>query len=223
MRTFKPHFEILPSAQQVLWPSLKPTASLGFALYGGTAVALQLGHRTSVDFDFFTHLPLDRAALYAALPFLSEAQVLQEEPNALSLTLSVEGQGAVKLSFFGTIGFGRVGAPLQTEDGVLQVGSLEDLMGTKLKTILQRAQAKDYQDIAAMIESKVSISQGLATAQLFFGRTFQPSESLKAMTYFGDGDLHTLTTKERGLLIDAAKKVRDLPVATLLSDKLIFG
>lgn len=32
---------------------------LGFALYGGTAIALRLGHRTSVDFDFFNDRPLD--------------------------------------------------------------------------------------------------------------------------------------------------------------------
>ena len=53
MARFKPHLEILPPAQQRLWPELRPAAELGFALYGGTAIALRLGHRTSVDFDFF--------------------------------------------------------------------------------------------------------------------------------------------------------------------------
>ncbi|VAW40374.1 hypothetical protein MNBD_DELTA03-369 [hydrothermal vent metagenome] len=50
---FKPHFEILPPAQQQLWTELELTVDLGFVLYGGTAIALRLGHRTSVDFDFF--------------------------------------------------------------------------------------------------------------------------------------------------------------------------
>lgn len=57
---FKPRMEILPSAQQRLWPELRPAAELGFALYGGTAIALRLGHRHSVDFDFFSEKPLDR-------------------------------------------------------------------------------------------------------------------------------------------------------------------
>lgn len=50
--TFKPHRPVLLVSQQRLWPDLKPAADLGFVLYGGTAVALRLGHRASVDFDW---------------------------------------------------------------------------------------------------------------------------------------------------------------------------
>lgn len=49
------------------------------------------------------------------------------------------------------IGFGRVGEPDLTEDSILQVASLDDLMATKVKVVLQRAEAKDYRDIAAMV------------------------------------------------------------------------
>ena len=51
---FKPHMEILPPAQQRLWSKLSAATGLGFALYGGTAIALRLGHRTSINFDFFS-------------------------------------------------------------------------------------------------------------------------------------------------------------------------
>ena len=51
MRLFK---EILPKEQQEIYNHLKQVTDLGFTLFGGTAIALQLGHRTSVDFDFFT-------------------------------------------------------------------------------------------------------------------------------------------------------------------------
>jgi hypothetical protein len=61
-------------AQGLLWPDLRSTAALGFVLYGGTAIALRLGHRASVDFD----APLDRDALFETLPFLRTARVLQE-------------------------------------------------------------------------------------------------------------------------------------------------
>jgi ABC-type tungstate transport system permease subunit len=51
--SFQPHFEILPPAQLLLWKELNPVNNLGFVLYGGTALALRLGHRVSIDFVFF--------------------------------------------------------------------------------------------------------------------------------------------------------------------------
>ena len=56
-----------------LWVELAPVRDLGFVLYGGTAIALRLGHRHSVDFDFFTHRPLERTALTRSLPWLATA------------------------------------------------------------------------------------------------------------------------------------------------------
>jgi hypothetical protein len=47
--TFTPRMDVLPPAQQALWPRLRPLADLGFVLYGGTAVALRLGHRSSTS------------------------------------------------------------------------------------------------------------------------------------------------------------------------------
>ena len=49
---FIPRMDILPSAQRLVWRELRAAAALGFVLYGGTAIALRLGHRFSVDFDF---------------------------------------------------------------------------------------------------------------------------------------------------------------------------
>ena len=122
---FKPCTSILPRAQQQLWPELGATVSLGFVLYGGTAIALHLGHRPSVDFDFFSEKPLDRDAVQAAFPFMAQATVLQDERSVLSVLVPNTGteHAHVKVSFFGTVGFGRVGEPELTEDGVLQVAS----------------------------------------------------------------------------------------------------
>jgi hypothetical protein len=218
-RSFHARRDILPEAQQRLWPHLRPASSLGLVLYGGTAIALRLGHRVSVDFDFFTDKPLDRNALLAALPFLATATVLQDRPNALTVLTALGGTDdqQVHVSFFGMIGFGRVGEPETTEDGVLQVASLDDLMATKAKVILQRVEAKDYRDIAAMIRADVSLGKGLAAARAMFGHSFQPSESLKAMTYFEGGDLHSLPEEDRNVLIAAASAVRDLPEVTPVS------
>jgi hypothetical protein len=53
----------------------------------------------------------------------------------------------VKVSFFGAINIGRVGEPETTEDGAVRVASLLDLGGTKVKTLVQRVEAKDYRDL----------------------------------------------------------------------------
>lgn len=218
-RTFKPRMDILPTAQQCLWPELRNAPRSGFTLYGGTAIALRLGHRDSVDFDFFSDKPLDRKAIKAAFPFVAQSTTLQDQDNTwVVLVPCGDSEGEyVKVSFFGGIGFGRVGEPDFTDDGVLQVASFDDLMATKVKVVLQRAEAKDYRDIAAMINAGVSLSRGLASARLLFGPNFQPSESLKALVYFNDGDLNMLAATEKNTLVDAVKVVRDLPDVILRS------
>ena len=131
--------------------------------------------------------------------------------------------GHVKMSFFGTITFGRVGEPDFSDDGVLQVASFDDLMATKVKVMLQRAEAKDYRDVAAMLLANVSLARGLASARLLFGPNFQPSESLKALSYFDDGDLKTLTANEKATLVkavNAVNAVRNLPDVLLRSSSL---
>jgi hypothetical protein len=126
--------------------------SIGFVLYGGTAIALRLGHRASIDFDFFSDKPLDRRALSAAVPLVSTAKLLQETPGYFS--------------FFAALKMGRVGQPEWTEDGVLQVASLDDLLAAKLKVLLQRVEAKDYLDLAAMLEAGAKLSAGLAPSRM---------------------------------------------------------
>ena len=121
----------------------------------------------------------------------------------------------MKISFFGTLSFGRVGEPELTDDGIVQVASLDDLMATKVEVILQRIEAKDYQDIAAMISAGIGLAEGLASARALYGPAFQPSESLKALVYFEGGDLHRLTHEGRTLLIEAASSVRALPTVDI--------
>ncbi len=170
--TLAPRFERLPAAQRRLWPALRPARNLGFVLYGGTAVSLHLGHRGSVDFDFFHDCPLDAAAVRAAIPILDTAQTLQQQRD--TLVVSVGHRNPVKLSFFGGLHFGRIGDPLLTADGVAEVASLEDLLAHKLKVILQRAQKKDYEDIAAMLRSGVSLHAGWQVREFSSAGPFSP-------------------------------------------------
>jgi hypothetical protein len=218
-----PKLTQLAPAQRQLWPALRPSVALGFVLYGGTAISLHLGHRRSVDFDFFHEKALDKAEVRAAFPFMQAATTLQDAINTLVVLVPgsyIGVRSGVKVSFFGGMSFGRVGEPFLTADGVLEIAALEDLMAHKLRIILQRADKKDYEDIAAMIRAGCSVARGLAAARLFFGSAFQPAESLKAMAYFRDGDLPRLSPTDQETLIQAASAVGKLPGIRLQSKSL---
>ena len=80
------------------------------------------------------------------------------------------------------------------------LASREDLLGHKLKVLLQRVEAKDYRDIAALLQSGLSLEQGIAAASALFPE-LPICEMLKALIYFEGGDLDTVTAKERSILI----------------------
>jgi Nucleotidyl transferase AbiEii toxin, Type IV TA system len=206
--TFEPKTGMLPAAQQELWPSLAPAPRLSYVLYGGTAVALYLGHRVSVDFDFFRSEPLDKAELLAAFPFLKHAETIQDGINTLVVTVTMP-SGRVKVSFFGSAMVGRISDPLLTADSILLVASREDLLGTKLKAILDRAEAKDYSDISALLANGVSLERGLGAFAALFKR--DPALPLKAIGFFKDGDLPTLPKADQDRLRQARDKVTEVP------------
>ena len=214
---FDPHFHVLPPAQREVWAALSPAADLGFVLYGGTAVALQLGHRRSLDFDFFSFAPLSKAGLIAGLPILATAELLQEAPNTF-VASAVMPSGPVKLSFFGRIRFGRLNEPLRSRDGVLLAASLEDLLTTKLMAMLDRAEAKDYVDVAAMLRAGASLPRGISAARAMFNA--EPRTILTAIGYFGDGDVASLPAGDRQMLLAARDAVRDLPEVTVTPGSL---
>ncbi|MDZ4790805.1 MAG: nucleotidyl transferase AbiEii/AbiGii toxin family protein [Hyphomicrobiales bacterium] len=93
-KRFAPRTDILPVAQKNLWAELVNLPS-DFILYGGTALALQLGHRISEDFDFFVGREIDTVKVYRSLPFLRNTTIIQQEPN--TLTCIVDRGGPVKV------------------------------------------------------------------------------------------------------------------------------
>jgi Nucleotidyl transferase AbiEii toxin, Type IV TA system len=208
----EPKLGVLPPAQREIWNSLAQAPQLNFVLYGGTAVALHLGHRESLDFDFFRSEPLDKDQIRAAFGFIDGAAVLQDAPDTL-VVLAKMPSGLVKISFFGGIGFGRVNDPLRTSDGILLVASLDDLMATKLKATLDRAEAKDYRDIAEMISAGVSLPAGLSAFRAMFDG--EPAQVLRALGFFNDGDLNTLGRADQELLRNARDQVGQLPDAVM--------
>lgn len=199
-----PKLEILPKAQWTLWLELRETPP-EFVLYGGTALALRLGHRTSEDFDFFSNKPFSPDLLRKAIKFLEHAEIRQLTRN--TLTVIVDREGPVKVSFFGDLKLNRVQDPDLMSDNGVRVASLVDIGATKLATIQQRAQARDYEDVLALIDAGVSLPQMLAAADAVYGATFNGALSLKALAFFADGDLPTLNAATQSRLRTLASQV----------------
>lgn len=223
-----PRLDALPEAQRRLWPTLRPLMALGFVLYGGTAISLRLGHRQSVDFDFFSDQPLDTQTLRSQVAWLATAKVLQEAPDTLTVLARTSTSGVwrasaeetVKVSFFGGISFGRLANPDITDDQVAQIASRDDLLATKLKALLQRVEAKDYLDIGALLGAGADLDRGLAGARALYGPAFQPAECLKALVYFQGGDLDTLPVDTQDALIRAVAASGPLPQVAVVSHSL---
>ena len=207
---FIPRLDALPDAQRALWPALASVPD-SCVLYGGTALALRLGHRASVDFDFFSSATVDFDALFE-LPLLAAAEVLQRAPDTLTVSTRPGAAEPVRISFFGGIDIGRVGHPDRTADGVLQVASLLDLFGTKLKVLLDRVAAKDHLDLAAILRSGVPLEEGLGAAAALYGNRFPPMDAVKALACFDTGDAANVDAATQRYLSEQAA-AWDLSVA----------
>jgi Nucleotidyl transferase AbiEii toxin, Type IV TA system len=204
-RGFRPRLEILPAPQRRLWDELG-CVPVSFVLYGGTAIALHLAHRASVDFDFFADHVFDPSELMAELPFMADAEITQRARN--TLTGIVERQGAVTVSFFGVPEIRRLAVPHQAPDNGLKVASLLDLAGTKASVVQVRAEAKDYLDMDALItRAAIDLPTALAAGQAIYGMQFNPEITLKALSYFDDGNLRQLPADVKTRLATAAREV----------------
>jgi hypothetical protein len=189
-----------------LWPELSQIPEQ-FVLYGGTAIALRVGGRQSVDFDFFTSQSVSADVLGRSLAFLNGAKLIQSEPNTASFT--VDRGGGVKVSFFGGLTIGRVGRPERCVDNHVRIASLLDLAAQKVKVVLVRAEPKDYEDIYTLLKSGVSLSKALGAAQALYPE-FNPVLSLKALTYYGEPTLSTVPTSVCEYLTAESVKVKSV-------------
>jgi predicted nucleotidyltransferase component of viral defense system len=133
--------------------------------YGGTAIALRFGHRQSVDFDFFSPVTFEPHSLLKTVPYLKDATLRKSAPNDLAVT--VNRGGPVQLSFFfGNFDLGQVAEPELAEGSGIKVASLIDLAGMKAAVVTQRAEAKDYLDIDALLTKS-----GLPLANMLAARS----------------------------------------------------
>ena len=205
MQEFMPHLEILPAAQRQLWAELSAVPD-EFTLYRGTALALYLGHRSSLDFAFFSSRTIDLEKLQSEISFLGGAEVIQREKNTLSAI--VDRGAAVKVSFIGVAKLPRLAPFLVVKDNGLKVASLLDLAGTKASVVQVRAEAKDYIDMDALIHlGGIGLPLALAAAEKLYGSSFNPEIALKALSYFDDGNLRDLPAEMKVRLAAAVQEV----------------
>lgn len=191
---FEPKLDILPESQRELWIELDAVPS-DFVLYGGTALALQLGHRVSEDFDFFSSSGFDADRLQSRLPFFRNLD--KHNPNLWvhhkrdNLEGFVERRGEqVKVAFFGGLNtLHRVENPRHPAGSRVRVASLVDLAGMKMRVIQVRGSWKDYTDIHALVEHGIDIPTALAAA-LAIDTQFNPATSIRALKFYGDGTLN---------------------------------
>ena len=96
----------------------------------------------------------------------------------------------------------------------MHVAWLLDLAGTKALTVQQRAQARDYIDIDALLRHGIGLPMILAAGNVVYGRGFNPLITLKALSYFEDVPSLRVEVQERLRAAVAAVDLGRVPILT---------
>jgi len=153
-------------------------------LAGGTALALQLGHRESIDFDWFTALPFEVAQVESRLQTMGTLEVTDAKRNTFHGILD-----GVQVTFL------RYPYPLihpfvVSEDGSnLRMASLLDIGTMKMIAVSQRGARKDFIDLYALHRAGVTLN--MLTQRLpekFHGNKVNLYHIVKSLTYFDDAE-----------------------------------
>lgn len=182
------HYTILDSHRLSLLSKLSFLKS-DFYLAGGTGLALHVGHRESIDFDFFTVDEFDTEKLFKSLEDvfgLSTLTKIQEEKN----TLTVIDSFGVKISFF-SYPYPLIEDCVNEQD--LKIASVIDIGAMKLNAITSRATNKDYVDLYYILKS-ISLSTLIEATEKKFPN-INIELVLKSLVYFDDIILEPLIFK----------------------------
>jgi hypothetical protein len=154
----KIHADILTAVQKKALQRLGPFALReGFYLGGGTAVALQLGHRRSVDFDWFTSAHLSDSLRLAASLGQEKIPFTTGQVERGTLHGSVY---RVRVSFFDSA-YPLLKPAFHWKEYSCPLASLADLACMKLAAIAQRGSKKDFIDIYALGRERYSLEDML--------------------------------------------------------------
>jgi predicted nucleotidyltransferase component of viral defense system len=153
-------------------------------LAGGTALALQLGHRISVDFDFFTRKEFDErkaSESLAGLPVLFKLE--RKEKNTI---LGFVGKTKFSLFFYD---YPLLEKPKEFLG--INIASLKDISAMKIAAICDRGTKRDFIDLYFILAKEKTVT--LKEALCLFDEKFKllrqnQTHILKSLTYFDDAE-----------------------------------
>lgn len=135
-----------------LFQEMNPTDLAGYRLFGGTALALYINHRRSIDFDFFSDGVVRKSDLQL-LEWLDGAE-FQGEEGMVDVTVFGSSRN-IRLKFVDLKLFSNVEPkypPVHTRNGI-PVAHVVDLLASKLSALSNRKELKDFQDVATAIDN----------------------------------------------------------------------
>ncbi|MBO4577440.1 MAG: nucleotidyl transferase AbiEii/AbiGii toxin family protein [Paludibacteraceae bacterium] len=152
-------------------------------LVGGTALALQYGHRQSVDLDFFGHLPEDREALLDVIRSVGNVTVLNRSKAILQTVIN-----DVKVDFVDYSRYPWIDEPV-VEDG-FTLASDKDIAAMKVNAIIGRGTRKDFIDLYVLLQH-YSLTEILDFYRQKYPE-FSEYRALLSMTYFDDAEMQDM-------------------------------
>lgn len=174
------HREVLTKRAAELFPALAQFS--GFYLAGGTGLAVQIGHRLSVDFDLFCRREIKRSLLPKVEKVFSDASsIVPLVNNADELTALVDG---IKVTFL-SYPFPVVD-PLEAYENV-PVLSIREIAATKAYTIGRRGAYKDYVDLYFVLsEGHATLGEIIDLAAIKFDNDFNARLFLEQLVFLDD-------------------------------------
>ena len=151
-----------------------------FYLAGGTALALQLGHRKSIDLDWFKQDSFNTDKLKKSLAKLGEIKVESEENDTLNLNLS-----GMKLSFLG-YPYKMLFPALVWQN--IKIVDYRDIACMKLDAISSRGSKKDFIDLYFILQSIAWQELFKLFAPKYKAIKYNKVHILKSLIYFVDAD-----------------------------------
>jgi len=179
-KTIEENLKTIGQKRLDILKELKFLEDYHFYLAGGTALALQLGHRMSLDFDFYTEEEFDPEALLQNFQkHFKNIQLIRKVKNTLILSID-----NIEVSLF-SYPYPLI-SPL-IKISVLDLASIEDICAMKIVAIIQRGTKRDFIDIYFLIK-KFSLEKVFTLAQKKYKGLFNKYLALQALTYFVDAD-----------------------------------
>ncbi len=176
------HHEALTKKGKIVFNALKEIEFLSkFNLAGGTGLALQIGHRVSVDFDFFFRQELDNDLLERLENEFpkEEIKVIRNDKGELTVLIS-----GVKVTFL-HYPFPVLTSPVDL-DGI-STYSVKEIAASKAYTIGRRGEYKDYVDLYFLFKKNyATLSEVINLSEEKYGDKFNGRLFLEQLLFRED-------------------------------------